>query len=98
MHCHHRCRMIPPPLSSRPYVQLDEVAETVGVLKQMGHVIGNELDEQAELLDDFENEMENTSQRLVRTLAKVDKALNITKGVVVRLYGCAVVRLCGCAT
>ena len=50
----------------------------------MGHVIGNELDEQAELLDDFENEMENTSQRLVRTLAKVDKALNITKGAVVR--------------
>jgi len=95
----------PPPLSARPYLQLDEVAETVGVLKQMGHIIGNELDEQAELLDDFENEMENTSQRLVRTLAKVDKALNITKGVVVRLrgravvrlIGCAVVRLCGCA-
>ena len=60
------------------------MAQTVGVLKQMGHVIGNELDEQAELLDDFENEMENTSQRLVRTLAKVDKALNITKGAVVR--------------
>lgn len=31
------------------------------------------------LLDDFENEMENTSQRLLRTLGKVDKALNITK-------------------
>lgn len=59
--------------------QLDEVGETIGVLKQMGTVIHNELEEQEELLDDLDSEMSSTQDRLSRTLAKVDKALNISK-------------------
>lgn len=59
--------------------QLDEVTDTIGILKEMGRTIGDELDEQADLLDDFEGDMDNTQQRLMRTLGKVDRALSISK-------------------
>jgi len=59
--------------------QLDEVGATIGVLKHMGVAISDELDDQAELMDEFEDEMDNTQARLERTLKRLDKTLNITK-------------------
>ena len=54
---------------------------TVGVLKTMGHAISNELDDQAELLEDFEGEMDSTQAKLGRVMNKLDKTLAISKGV-----------------
>eukprot|EP00038_Savillea_parva_P008851 m.179610 g.179610 ORF g.179610 m.179610 type:complete len:250 (+) comp14804_c0_seq1:347-1096(+) len=59
--------------------QLSEVHQTVGVLKTMGVAISTELDDQAELLDDFDGEMDTTQQRLERALTKLDKTLEISK-------------------
>lgn len=59
--------------------QLDEVGATIGVLKEMGQMIGNELDEQQELLEELDDSMESTTAKLKRTIDKVDKALAITK-------------------
>eukprot|EP00730_Choanoeca_flexa_P014275 TRINITY_DN6181_c0_g1_i3.p1 TRINITY_DN6181_c0_g1~~TRINITY_DN6181_c0_g1_i3.p1 ORF type:complete len:248 (+),score=52.04 TRINITY_DN6181_c0_g1_i3:100-843(+) len=59
--------------------QLSEVGQTIGVLKQMGTMIGDELDDQADLLEDMDNEMTSTSDRLTGVLKKLDKTLNITR-------------------
>jgi len=59
--------------------QLGEVSQTVSVLKTMGDAISAELDDQAELLEDFEGDLDSTGAKLSRTLAKLDKTLEISK-------------------
>ena len=60
--------------------QLQEVGATVGVLSTMGRTIADELDDQNRLLDEMESEIETTTERLKRTIDKVDKVLAISKG------------------
>ncbi|WAR30719.1 STX6-like protein [Mya arenaria] len=44
--------------------QLDMIGSSVGVLKNMSHQIGNELEEQNRMLDDFGHEMDVTESRM----------------------------------
>eukprot|EP00051_Salpingoeca_urceolata_P019059 m.273437 g.273437 ORF g.273437 m.273437 type:complete len:245 (+) comp19339_c0_seq15:236-970(+) len=59
--------------------QLEEVGQTISNLKSMGRMIGDELDDQNDLLDDFDTEMDHTQSRLMQTMRKLDRALAITK-------------------
>ena len=59
--------------------QLEEVGQTIGVLKHMGSLIGEELEEQNDLLTAFDDEMDTTTNSLKRTMQKLDKALAITR-------------------
>jgi syntaxin 6 len=59
--------------------QLEEVASTMGALKEMGAMIGDELEDQNRLLDEIDEEMDSTSEKLKRTIAKVDTVLAISK-------------------
>ncbi|XP_033643324.1 syntaxin-6-like [Asterias rubens] len=54
------------------------VADSVGVLKHMGQTIGNELDEQAVMLDDFHTEMENTETKLDAVMKKMAKVTHMS--------------------
>ncbi|XP_002735572.1 syntaxin-6-like [Saccoglossus kowalevskii] len=59
--------------------QLERVGDSVTVLKSMGQTIGNELDEQAVMLDDFATEMERTDSKLdgvMKKMAKVTRMSN----------------------
>lgn len=58
--------------------QLDMLGETIGTLKTASRQIGNELDEQAVMLDDMGNEMECTESKLDATMKKVAKVLHIS--------------------
>lgn len=60
-------------------VQLGEVGQTLSSLRTMGEAIGDELEDQNRLLDDFDHDMETTGEKLKRTAQKVDKVLGITK-------------------
>lgn len=59
--------------------QLEEVGQTIGVLKSMGTLISTELEDQNRLLDDFNDDIETTGDKLKHTLQKLDRTLNITK-------------------
>jgi len=59
--------------------QLAEVGATIGTLKTMGAAIGDELEDQNRLLDEIDLEMDSTSEKLKRTIAKVDTVLAISK-------------------
>ncbi|XP_065917920.1 syntaxin-6-like [Dysidea avara] len=60
--------------------QLEDVGQSVQTLKRMGVAIGDELDEQAVILEDFDRELEHTDSRL-RTLTKrVELAIKKTSG------------------
>jgi len=61
-------------------LQLHEVKETVTVLKVMAGAISTELDDQAELLEDFEGELDSSQAKLMIVMNKLDKTLAITKG------------------
>ncbi|KAM4575432.1 syntaxin-6 isoform 1-T1 [Fundulus diaphanus] len=58
--------------------QLELVSGTIGVLKNMSERIGMELDEQAVMLDDFGNEMDNTQSRLDTVMKKLAKVSHMT--------------------
>ncbi|XP_071510647.1 syntaxin-6-like [Diadema antillarum] len=58
--------------------QIDRVADSVGILKNMSHTIGKELDEQAVMLDDFSTEMENTESRLDSVMKKMAKVTRMS--------------------
>lgn len=58
--------------------QLELVSGTIGVLKNMSERIGNELDEQAVMLDDFAHEMDNTQSRLDNVMKKLAKVSHMT--------------------
>ncbi|XP_051977272.1 syntaxin-6-like [Xyrauchen texanus] len=53
--------------------QLELVSGTIGVLKNMSERIGQELDEQAVMLDDFSHEMDSTHSRLDNVMKKLAK-------------------------
>lgn len=55
--------------------QLDRVGTSVITLKRMGETIGDELDEQQVMLEEFENEMERTDSRLKSLTSRVEKAI-----------------------
>lgn len=58
--------------------QLDLVANSIGSLKTMSTHIGVELDEQAGMLDELQNEMEQTDSRIDSTIKKVAKVLHLS--------------------
>ncbi|XP_027025881.1 syntaxin-6 isoform X2 [Tachysurus fulvidraco] len=58
--------------------QLELVSGTIGVLKNMSERIGQELDEQAVMLDDFSHEMDNTQSRLDNMMKKLAKVSHMT--------------------
>ena len=47
------------------------------MLKSMGHQIGDELDDQAVILDELNHEMEQTSSKLQTVLLRVEKMLRL---------------------
>lgn len=57
--------------------QLEHVHRSVGVLKSMGSQIGNELEEQAIILDELNHEVEQTDSKLQTVLVRVEKMLRL---------------------
>ncbi|KAK3533769.1 hypothetical protein QTP70_027341 [Hemibagrus guttatus] len=57
---------------------LELVSGTIGVLKNMSERIGQELDEQAVMLDDFSHDMDNTQSRLDNVMKKLAKVSHMT--------------------
>ncbi|NP_001017879.1 syntaxin-6 [Danio rerio] len=57
---------------------LELVSGTIGVLKNMSQRIGQELDEQAVMLDDFSHEMDSTQSRLDNVMKKLAKVSHMT--------------------
>jgi len=58
--------------------QIDMVGHSVGVLKTMGKKIGDEIEEQNLMLDDFGHELEMTDSKLQQTVLKVEKVLRLS--------------------
>lgn len=57
---------------------MELVSGTIGVLKNMSQRIGQELDEQAVMLDDFSHEMDSTQSRLDNVMKKLAKVSHMT--------------------
>ena len=57
--------------------QLEHVHRSVGVLKSMGSQIGNELEEQAIIIDELSHEVDQTDSRLQTVLVRVEKMLRL---------------------
>lgn len=55
--------------------QLDRVGASVHTLKKMGEAIGDELDEQQIMLEDFDREVEQTDSRMRSLTTRVNKAI-----------------------
>lgn len=70
--------------------QLDMIGASVGVLKNMSHQIGNELDEQNVMLEDFHRDLENADSRLDSVMKKMAKVLHMSND---RRQWCAIVVL-----
>ncbi|KAA0196885.1 hypothetical protein HAZT_HAZT010810 [Hyalella azteca] len=60
--------------------QLEELASSMSVLKQMSRQVGQEVDEQAVMLDEFGHEMEHTQSKMDNTLNKIAKVMHLTNG------------------
>ncbi|XP_072275901.1 syntaxin-6 isoform X1 [Pyxicephalus adspersus] len=58
--------------------ELELVSGSIGVLKNMSQRIGNELDEQAVMLDDFSHELDTTQSRMDNVLKKLAKVSHMT--------------------
>ncbi|XP_066548704.1 syntaxin-6 isoform X1 [Amia ocellicauda] len=58
--------------------QLELVSGSIGVLKNMSQRIGQELEEQAVMLDDFTHDMDNTQSRLDNVMKKLAKVSHMT--------------------
>ena len=56
------------------------MSESVGSLRTIGGHIGNELDEQAAMLDEFGTEIENAESKLDATMKKMSKVLHMSNG------------------
>ncbi|CAG02280.1 unnamed protein product, partial [Tetraodon nigroviridis] len=67
--------------------QLELVSGSIRVLKDMSGRIGDELDEQAVMLGDFGEEMEQTSSRMDSVLKKLEKVSHMTSS---RRQWCAI--------
>ncbi|XP_070176413.1 syntaxin-6-like [Littorina saxatilis] len=70
--------------------QLDMIGSSVGVLKNMSHQIGNELEDQNVMLDDFRTDMDHTETRLDQTMKKMAKVMHMSND---RRQWCAIVVL-----
>ncbi|XP_078387463.1 syntaxin-10 [Cetorhinus maximus] len=70
--------------------QLELVLGSSAVLKNMSERIGDELEEQAVMLDEFSHEMDNTHSRLDNTLKKLAKVSHMTSA---RRQWCVIVVL-----
>lgn len=57
--------------------QLEHVHRSVNVLKSMGGQIGNELEEQAIIIDELSHEVDQTDSRLQTVLVRVEKMLRL---------------------
>lgn len=57
--------------------QLQHVHHSVGILKSMGSQIGNELEEQAIIIDELNHEVEQTDSRMQTILVRVEKLLRL---------------------
>jgi len=57
--------------------QLSQMSQSVGTLRNMSNAIGNELDEQAVMLDEFGAEIEQAETKLDATMRKMAKVLNL---------------------
>ncbi|KAK6628983.1 hypothetical protein RUM43_002800 [Polyplax serrata] len=60
--------------------QLEIIGDSVGTLKTVSRQIGNELDEQAVMLDDFGYELESVDSKLNSTMSKMAKVLRLSNG------------------
>lgn len=58
--------------------QLDMIGSSVGVLKNMSHQIGNELEDQNVMLDEFRHDMDHTETRLDLTMKKMAKVMHMS--------------------
>ncbi|XP_017293404.1 syntaxin-10 isoform X1 [Kryptolebias marmoratus] len=67
--------------------QLELVTGSIRVLKDMSERIGDELDEQAVMLQDFGDEMDQTSSRMESVLKKLEKVSHMTSS---RRQWCAI--------
>ncbi|OCT85110.1 hypothetical protein XELAEV_18023275mg, partial [Xenopus laevis] len=70
--------------------QLELVSGSIGVLKNMSQRIGNELDEQAVMLDDFSHELDTAQSRMDNVLKKLAKVSHMTSD---RRQWCAIIIL-----
>ncbi|GFR79840.1 syntaxin-6-like [Elysia marginata] len=70
--------------------QLDMIGSSVGVLKNMSQQIGNELEDQNLLLDDFHHEMDSTESKMDITMKKMAKVMHMSND---RRQWCAIVVL-----
>ncbi|KAL8566633.1 hypothetical protein ACOMHN_049774 [Nucella lapillus] len=57
---------------------LDMIGSSVGVLKNMSHHIGNELEDQNVLLDEFRHDVDHTETRLDHTMKKMAKVMHMS--------------------
>lgn len=57
---------------------MDLISKSVGSLKNMSQQIGNELDEQNVMLDDFHQEMDHTESRMDVTMKKMAKVMHMS--------------------
>ncbi|XP_018421632.1 PREDICTED: syntaxin-10 isoform X2 [Nanorana parkeri] len=69
---------------------LELVSGSIRVLKNMSGRIGDELDEQAVMLDDFSHEMDNTQNRMDSVLKRLAKVSHMTSD---RRQWCAIIVL-----
>lgn len=65
-------------LVSQQDSQLEHVSHSVGVLKSMGRQIGDELDDQAIILDELGHDIEQTNSKLQTVLLRVEKMLRLS--------------------
>ncbi|XP_073478838.1 syntaxin-10 [Aquarana catesbeiana] len=70
--------------------ELELVSGSIRVLKDMSGRIGDELDEQAVMLDDFSHEMDNTQGRMDSVLKRLAKVSHMTSD---RRQWCAIIVL-----
>lgn len=57
---------------------LDMIGSSVGVLKNMSHHIGGELEDQNAMLDDFRHDMDHTETRMDQTMKKMAKVMHMS--------------------
>ena len=67
-------------LSRNQDEQLVMMSDSVGNLRSISSHIGNELDEQAVMLDEFGTEIENAESKLDATMRKMSKVLHVSNG------------------
>jgi len=70
--------------------ELDKLGEVVGVIGQMGNSIYSELNVHKQIIDDLDNEVDNTQGRLTSVMRRVNKLLESTSD---RVQWCVIIVL-----